>query len=162
MNLAQLQQQLTETPDIFNAIFNREVLLPILLGEDTEDLTYWLGKEVARRFPLKDFEDVRRFFNLVGWGDLSLSGHQKGTTTLSLAGEPIEARISLGKNGGFNLETGFLSETYQQQNGFLTEGTYQAETQRVQVTLRSDLKDPLTNLPPDFIQFKPASDDQSK
>ncbi|MFD1465125.1 YslB family protein [Lapidilactobacillus mulanensis] len=155
MNLTQLQHDLTESPETFHALFSREILLPELLGDDTEDLTYWLGKRIARQFPLATFADTTQFFQTVRWGDLTIGEHKKGTTTLFLDGKIVSARLALVDHGGFNLETGFLAETFQQQNGYLTEATYTVDQKQNQVviTLQSDLKDPLTNQAPQFIQF---------
>lgn len=156
MNWEQFQQQLVTDPTAFQNEFNREMLLPLLLGKDTDDLTYWLGKELARRFPLGTWADLQHFFVVVNWGNLSLSQQKKSETVLRLNGPLIDQRLAVKNNSGFNLEAGFLAQSLQQQLGYLTEGAYEVDKhhQQIILTLRTDQHDPVTDKLTDFLSFK--------
>lgn len=54
----------------------REDLLNELLGEDTPDILYWAGKQIARKYPLFSINEIKEFFTNAGWGTLELI-HEK-------------------------------------------------------------------------------------
>ena len=49
----------------------REELLPDLIGNDSDGILYWAGRNLARKYPLETIEEVIQFFEKVGWGTLS-------------------------------------------------------------------------------------------
>lgn len=162
MNWEQLQQQLVKDPPAFQNEFSREIVLPLLLGQDTADLTYWLGKEIARRFPLGTWSDLQQFFTVVNWGQLELTQQKKATTTLKLTGAIVNQRLTNPKNTGFNLEGGFLAQSLQQQLGNLTEAAYEVDKrhQQINFTLKTDPHDPTDDKITNFLKFHAPETDE--
>ncbi|AWE08254.1 DUF2507 domain-containing protein [Lysinibacillus sp. 2017] len=119
----------------------RDHLLHSILGKHEEDVLYWAGKELARKFPLFSMDEVASFFVEAGWGQLVLEKEAKDETHYILTTEEenslnIEQRC-------FRLEAGFLAEQKQKQLGFLTE-CYEEKNEKknlVKFTLKWDLKE---------------------
>lgn len=88
----------------------RSHVLTNILGEDTEKILYWAGKELAREFEQTSFEDITAFFAKAGWGELSLERNTSKKMTLTLKGEAVDARIHYGKKINYALESGFLAK----------------------------------------------------
>lgn len=136
-------QKLSQQPAQLTTVFDRDVILPLLLGQENEDLSYWLGKQLARKFPVADQDDLVRFFACLNWGQLTPGRQKRHERLFVLSGPIVQQRLSLKKTAGFNLETGFLAESLQQQDQLLTEGTYQvlARTKQVQFHFKNDPHD---------------------
>ncbi|MGB3160842.1 MAG: YslB family protein [Carnobacterium sp.] len=121
----------------------RDVLIPNLLGNETNEILYWAGKEIARQYPLSSDEDTILFFERVGFGDLTLKVRNQHSIVFQLAGTCVESRIKAVNNLSFNLESGFLAEQIQQQESNYTEAFYQIDQKNltVAITLKQDAKD---------------------
>ena len=89
----------------------RDVILPALLGKETDGILYWIGKDVARQFPVGSLEDLQLITRQLGFGELSL---QKKTTTSQqwkLSGPIVQERIKQnGEQTSFGLEIGFIAQ----------------------------------------------------
>lgn len=96
----------------------RDLLLPELLG-DNPDILYWAGKKLARQYNLAKDEDLPVFFAECGWGKLERIKTHRQQQLFKLSGPIVALRLK--KNAEFQLETGFLAETIQNQAGFVTE-----------------------------------------
>jgi hypothetical protein len=121
----------------------RDLLLPDLLGKESDTILYWAGKQLAQKMPLPDFTGIQNFFVLVSFGDLSLL-KQKGTQyEFELSGEPISQRLAVDPKADFQLETGFIAQQLQQQLGFIAEGISSPEkhTAQIKITIQTDPKD---------------------
>ena len=99
----------------------RDLLIPSLVGNN-KDIMYWSGKLLARKLPLASKKDLKLFFKYAGWGDLKLIKSKKDIEIFELSGEPIKLRCKLTEKPDFKLETGFIAETYQLEDQFVTEG----------------------------------------
>ncbi|MFC6314029.1 YslB family protein [Lapidilactobacillus achengensis] len=155
MNWQSIQELLKQRPEDFQGYLDRDILLPLLLGEDTADLSYWLGKSLARRLPLAEWDDLVSFFARADWGELSLISQKKSVTELRLQGPTVAKRLAFPATASFSLETGFVAQTREQQLGFLTEASFtvDARHQRVSLRIQTDLKDPVAQPRPEFIQL---------
>ncbi|WP_274307638.1 YslB family protein [Solibacillus daqui] len=119
----------------------RDHLLHSILGKHEEDVLYWAGKELARKFPLFSSEELPSFFTEAGWGVITLEKESKDEahyvlTTTEEHSLNIEQRC-------FRLEAGFLAEQIQKQLGCLTE-CYEEKIEKknyVRFTLKWDLKE---------------------
>ena len=119
----------------------RDHLLPSILGKHEEDVLYWAGKEIARKFPLFSMDELPSFFTEAGWGQLVLEKETKDELHYILMNTDdgslnIEQRC-------FRLEAGFLAEQKQKQLGYLTE-CYEEKYEKknhVKFTLKWDLKE---------------------
>ncbi len=132
-----------ESSPFFGQSLLRDVLLPNLLGSETNEILYWAGKEIARQYPLKTIEDTTLFFERAGFGNLMLDKRDHQTIVYLLTGTSVESRIKAVENLTFNLEAGFLAEQIQQQEGHYTEAFYEVNTKKltVTITLKKDAKD---------------------
>lgn len=97
----------------------RDHLLPSILGKHEEDVLYWAGKELARKFPLFAMDELPSFFGEAGWGQLILDKEIKDELHYILM-TTEEMSINI-EQRCFRLEAGFLAEQKQKQLGYLTE-----------------------------------------
>lgn len=119
----------------------RDHLLQSILGKHEEDVLYWAGKELARKFPLFSMEEVSSFFAEAGWGQLILEKETKDEVHYILMTEdPVQLNV---EQRCFRLEAGFLAEQKQKQLSFLTECYEEKDTKKhiVKFTVKSDLKE---------------------
>lgn len=49
----------------------RDHVLPGILGKHEDDILYWAGKDVARKFPIFSVDELPDFFAEAGWGTLT-------------------------------------------------------------------------------------------
>lgn len=136
-----LEEQKMKTIPSFGYEIIRDHLLHSILGKHEEDVLYWAGKELARKFPLYSMDETISFFIEAGWGQLTLEKETKDEAfyILSTDGESslnLEARC-------FRLEAGFLAEQTQKQLGFLTEcyDEKNAKKHYIRFIVKSDLKE---------------------
>lgn len=148
-------QKLSQQPAQLTTVFDRDVILPLLLGQENDELSYWLGKQLARKFPLADQDDLIRFFACLNWGQLTLDRKKRHECLFVLSGPIVQQRLTLQATASFNLETGFLAESLQQQDQLLTEGTYQiiSRQRQVQFHLKNDPHDTISNQNIDWCHF---------
>ncbi|MTT31702.1 DUF2507 domain-containing protein [Terrilactibacillus sp. BCM23-1] len=99
----------------------RSALLPEILGEEMSMILYWSGRNLARKYPLSTIDDLIHFFDQAGWGRLELIEKAKSKMTFHLHSDLIQSRIKDNPEIPFTLESGFLAEQIQTQQGFITE-----------------------------------------
>ena len=99
----------------------RDILIPAIVGKN-EDILYWSGKFLARKLLLASNNDLRLFFKYAGWGTLKLIKSKKELDVFELSGDIIKTRLNIITKPDFQLEAGFIAETYQLHNNFVTEG----------------------------------------
>ncbi|WP_088014375.1 YslB family protein [Gottfriedia acidiceleris] len=124
----------------------RNDLLNDLLGKEQNDILYWAGKMIARKYPLATFEEIIEFFDQAGWGNLTVEEEKKQEVHLTLSSELITYRNQQKKNVSYQLEAGFLAMQIQQQIDVIAE-TYEEQSKRgdkVKFLVKWDLKDPIT------------------
>ena len=109
-----LEKTIDRTPSRFGYELLRDHVLPNILGQHEEDILYWAGKEVARKFPVFTIEELPTFFSEAGWGKLSLYKTSKDDVFYYLQDEPNILNV---RNRTFSLEAGFIAEQYQKING---------------------------------------------
>lgn len=118
----------------------RDYALPTILGKHEEDVLYWVGKDLARKFPCSDLQLIISFFEDTGWGVLSLEKELKDGYIFNLTNEPDLLNIEKRK---FRLEAGFIAEQIQIFKGFLTE-CYDEKKEKsnvIQFTVKWDVKE---------------------
>ncbi|ODG90657.1 MULTISPECIES: YslB family protein [Bacillaceae] len=124
----------------------RNDLLNDLLGKEQNDILYWAGKMIARKYPLATFEEIIEFFDQAGWGTLTVEEEKKQEVHLTLSSELITYRNQQKKNVSYQLEAGFLAMQIEQQIDVIAE-TYEEQSKRgdkVKFQVKWDLKDPIT------------------
>ncbi|MCG3089322.1 DUF2507 domain-containing protein [Sporosarcina cyprini] len=127
-----------ESPTRLGYEILRDHVLPTILGQHEDDILYWSGKDVARKFPIFETDELPSFFTEAGWGQLTLEKEDKDEMQFVLG--PIERLVI--ENRSYQLEAGFIAEQLQKLNGFLTECYGQKEIQhdRVRFIAKWDVK----------------------
>lgn len=74
LNLSHLEE--LNTPGAGYDIL-RYVSLPDLLGQDTEPILYFMGRNLARKFEITTLDDIVYLFDKLGWGTLDLMKQNK-------------------------------------------------------------------------------------
>jgi len=95
----------------------RYIGLHDLLGDESGELLYFMGKNLARQFELNTIEDIYYFFEKMGWGKLELVKEKKKTLIFTLLADAIVHKLKTPLSTEFRLEAGFLSESIQLING---------------------------------------------
>ena len=118
----------------------RDHLLQTILGKHEEDILYWAGKDLARKFPLFSMEEAVQFFTEAGWGELTLEKEKKDERIYVLTNDADMLNI---EHRCFRLEAGFLAEQQQRQLGFLTECYEEKNIKQnfIKFTVKTDLKE---------------------
>lgn len=98
----------------------REVLLPSILGKETSSILYWAGKDLARKFPLQNIEEIIDFFEKAGWGYLTTQ-ESKNELQAELTSELISQRLQKKDFSTFQLEAGFLAQQIESQKNVIAE-----------------------------------------
>ncbi|MFJ7934959.1 YslB family protein [Sporosarcina sp. NPDC096371] len=127
-----------DSPTRFGHEILRDHVLPSILGAHQGEILYWAGKEVARKFPVFNIEEIPVFFQEASWGTLSLEKEIKDEAFYTM--NNVDEIII--QNRSFQLEAGFLAEQYQKLNGLLTECYGEVNSQKGQVLfhVKWDLK----------------------
>lgn len=119
-----LYDQLINSPRGMSTAAMRDVLLPLILGQETDGILYWIGKDLARQFPVATPGDLSLLTHQLGLGDLRLTSSHNTTMTWELSGPVIAERLALQKEAtSFTLEAGFLAKQIEFQTSKVTEAT---------------------------------------
>ncbi len=129
------------TPDALGYELLRDILLPDLLGQEAPGILYWAGKDLARRLPLSQLEDLPTFFTQFNFGDLILSQQTKNRYIYQLAGQQIERRQKAFSNADFQLETGFIAQQIQQLTQTIAEGQLEFDRDKITIIIQTDHTD---------------------
>ncbi|SFM07202.1 Protein of unknown function [Gracilibacillus orientalis] len=108
-NIATVLANLQTTSSGYDLI--RYVGLPDMLGQESDLILYVMGKNLARQAECATTEEVKEFFQHVGWGELWLTQEKRRGFIYELGGNLIKARLQTLKEIDFQLEAGFLAET---------------------------------------------------
>lgn len=119
----------------------RDHLIHSILGKHEEDVLYWAGKELARKFPLFSMDETPSFFTEAGWGIITLEKETKDELHYILTTDD-ESSLNI-EHRCFRLEAGFLAEQKQRQIGFLTECYEEKQIKKnmIKFTVKWDLKE---------------------
>lgn len=100
----------------------RDVILPAILGKETDEMLYWIGKDLARVYPVATTEDLIYLTNQLGFGHLALRKKSSTSQIWRLSGVIVKERIQHdGEETSFGLETGFLAQEVEFQLGTVAE-----------------------------------------
>ncbi|MBS7345649.1 MAG: YslB family protein [Caryophanon sp.] len=137
-----MQSEQTKTVPSFGYDLLREDVLRSILGKHEEDILYWAGKDLARKYILDNEMAIAEFFIKAGWGLLTLEKEKKDERLYKISGN---AELLRTETRCFRLEAGFLAEQYEHMRGFLTECYCEVNTKEhaVYLTLRTDFKEPV-------------------
>ncbi|MBM6753285.1 YslB family protein [Lactobacillus alvi] len=135
-----LYDQLSNSVRGINAATMRDVLLPLILGNETNGILYWVGKDLARQFPVASVSELVTLTHQLGLGNLKLITKKDNTRTWELSGPVVEERVGIKKeNTSFTLEAGFLAKEIEFQLSRLTEAKVtELKKDRVTITTESE------------------------
>ena len=89
----------------------RDVLLPAILGDETDGILYWIGKDLARQYPVASDADLVTICAQLGMGDLKLVKKSDTQHIFQLSGPIVEERLAIQKEQtSFTLEAGFIAQ----------------------------------------------------
>jgi predicted hydrocarbon binding protein len=141
----QTQEQTLDKPNFpyFGYSLIRDVLLPDLLGNETNQILYWSGKNLARKYPLERKEDLISFFEQAGWGMLTITEEKRRELEFVLSGDVVTKRLNNHPNASFHLEAGFIAEQIQLQKNCTAESLLElkGKQDKVLITVKWDKKD---------------------
>ncbi|MEY8348736.1 YslB family protein [Bacillus cereus] len=123
----------------------REEVLPDLIGKELDDILYWAGRNLARKYPLETIEEVTHFFEKAGWGHLSIIEHKRREMHFQLTSPLITERQKQNRHSSYQLETGFVAEQIQKQRNVVAE-SYEEQKKRsdsITFLVKWDVKDPI-------------------
>ena len=119
-----LYDQLIDSPRGMTAATMRDVILPLILGKETNGILYWIGKDLARQYPVQSIENLTTLVGQLGLGNLALASNRGTTFTWKLSGPVVAERISLQKeHTSFTLEAGLIAKELEYQLGRVTEAS---------------------------------------
>ncbi|WP_054665171.1 DUF2507 domain-containing protein [Lacticaseibacillus camelliae] len=130
---------------LFGQLMLRDLLLPDLLGQETANIAYWAGRDLARKLPVTE-EDLTKLFAQVGFGTLTPTTAKKQERHYLLTGTVVETRIANFDHPDFRLEAGFLAQSLQQILGIVVEANPSVDAHKRQVDLTVAL-DPKSEQP---------------
>lgn len=128
----------TASVSFFGYELIRDVLMGELLGKDADDVLYWGGKTLARRFPCTDTDELAAFFQEAGWGTIVLVKETKNERLYRLSGGMAERRIDTQTTPSFTLESGFVAEQMSSHFDKAAEAIFQLhkKTKHVDITVK--------------------------
>lgn len=94
----------TNKPAAFGYELLRKNVLPDILGSDEHAILYWVGKQLARRYPCSSPGEVADFFHDAGWGELLWKKERKKDVIAELSVYERENSFTKALEGGFLAE----------------------------------------------------------
>lgn len=117
----------------------RDQVLPDILQEDHDEITYWAGKTVARNYHLGGIKAITTFFTDAKFGTLELIKQNKTEQTWILNGELVAERLAENPEASFGLETGFLAQQTEQQLNCGAEAMWKQEKNDIVITVFTEI-----------------------
>lgn len=100
----------------------RDVILPAILGKETDEMLYWIGKDLARQYPVASPAELITLTHQLGLGELTLEKHSPTSQLWRLGGPIVAGRIKKdNEETSFGLECGFLAQEIEFQLGSVVE-----------------------------------------
>lgn len=105
-------------------------------------MLYWIGKDLAREYPVATHDDLIILTHQLGLGDLQLQRQDKTSQVWRLAGPIVAERIHRDEEQtSFGLELGFLAQEIEFQLGTVAEAELSdRHHEYVDITVQNDPK----------------------
>lgn len=87
----------------------RNEVLKDVLGKEHDQVLYWIGKSLARKYPIETMDELPNFFLKANWGVLTLEKEKRNHYIYFLNGD------WMGKEDTrcYQLEAGFLAQQFE-------------------------------------------------
>lgn len=133
----------------------RDIILPAILGKETDGILYWIGKDLAREYPVQSIDDLLVLTQQLGFGELELVKNTQLQHTFKLSGPAVEERLSIGQeNTSFTLEAGFIAQELEFQLGTVTEAEVDSIRHKsVKIFAQNDPKKPSDSERTEMVEF---------
>lgn len=143
-----LYDQMINSKTGFGQMMLRDVLLPSILGAETDGILYWAGKDIARQFPVASDDNLSTLFNQLDLGTLELIKKNNKQQVWHLTGDEIMDRSKL-EHASFNFEAGLIAQQVEFMTNAVTEASIEVEKKKmVQITVYHDFSNPITDETP--------------
>lgn len=111
MSQAKYDQLINSPQGLVNGTM-RDVILPAILGDETDGILYWIGKDLAREYPVASIDELILLTRQLGLGQLKLIRHNDTQHVWQLSGPIVEQRLadSNPQQASFSLEAGFIAQ----------------------------------------------------
>ena len=111
MSQAKYDQLINSPQGLVNGTM-RDVILPAILGDETDGILYWIGKDLAREYPVASVDELILLTQQLGLGQLKLIRHNDTQHIWQLSGPIVEQRLADNnpQPASFNLEAGFIAQ----------------------------------------------------
>ena len=115
----------------------RNDVLKDILGKEHDSILYWIGKNLARKYPVNTNEELQQFFINANWGTLLKTKEKKKEMTFELTGP------WMGKQDDrcYQLEAGFIAEQLEQLCKCMTGAMTTVKKNKVIVDVQLDRHD---------------------
>ncbi|MDW0112957.1 YslB family protein [Sporosarcina saromensis] len=121
----------TEQPTRLGYEIIRDHVLPTILGKHENEILYWAGKDIARKFPMFSTDELPAFFSEAGWGHLTFSSNKQPKDEAWLILQQPDLTVL--EKRSYQLEAGFLAEQFQKLNGYLAECYAEKQVKKKQI-----------------------------
>lgn len=154
MSQKRYDQLLTSHQGLINGTL-RDVILPSILGKEADDMLYWIGKDLAREYPVATHDDLVILTHQLGLGDLQLERHSKTSQVWRLGGPIVAERIHRDEEQtSFGLELGFLAQEIEFQLGTVAEADLSdRHHDYVEITVQNDPQTDADNERSELVTF---------
>lgn len=115
----------------------RNDILKEVFGQEHDSIMYWVGKALARKYPLHTIEETIDFFEKANWGTLSLVKEKKQERLFELRGEWMDKK----DDRCYQLEAGFLAQQVETWLSSYTAATQTKKKGIIHIQVESDLHD---------------------
>lgn len=135
-----LYDQLINSPQGLNTGSLRDIIIPAILGKETDEMLYWIGKDLAQQYPVATKDDLIILTQQLAFGDLSLQKKTKTSQIWRLGGPIVANRIDRDEEDtSFGLECGFLAQEVEFQLNTIVEAKINARHHDyVEILLEND------------------------
>lgn len=133
----------------------RDVILPAILGKETDEMLYWIGKDLARVYPVATTEDLIHLTNQLDFGRLALRKKSNTSQVWRLSGVIVKERIQRNEEEtSFGLECGFLAQEIEFQLGTVAEAKiFDRHRDYVEILIQNDPQNSADNERSEMVTF---------
>ncbi|MEY8294200.1 YslB family protein [Limosilactobacillus caviae] len=133
----------------------RDVILPAIFGKETDEMLYWIGKDLARVYPVATTEDLIHLTNQLDFGRLALRKKSNTSQVWRLSGVIVKERIQRNEEEtSFGLECGFLAQEIEFQLGTVAEAKiFDRHRDYVEILIQNDPQNSADNERSEMVTF---------
>ncbi|NEU29829.1 YslB family protein [bacterium LRH843] len=128
---------MTIDTNLFGYHLIRNDILRDILGNEHDNILYFIGKSLARKYPLETNEQLAEFFTKANWGELNILKEKRQKMIYELTGSWMGQH----DKRCYQLEAGFLAEQTELSRRVISAATYLQKKDSVIFTIEFDRYD---------------------